>query len=172
MTAELTIGQVDRNIQEREHELYETPPDENGWQHTNCRVCGPGPLKRGLIPSQHNHVFYRTEQKVLADEYGVHRWEERVECPPKEAQVVSSELDESRGCHTVMLDIDIRSRLIESSTPGHHHLYIDKVMSWRKYKRLLRAMYKAGIIEKGYYQVSVKRKATHLRPPWVEKSAG
>lgn len=68
-----------------------------------------------------------------------------------------------------MLDIDMSCRLIETSTPGHHHLYIDQPMTWRRYKRLLKALVKAGIIEKNYYKASLARKGTHLRPPWNEK---
>jgi hypothetical protein len=73
------------------------------------------------------------------------------------------------GTHTPLLDIDMPAALIPSSTEGHYHLYIDKEMTWREYKRFLKAMMKAGIIEKGYYKVSVKRKATQLRLPWIKK---
>ena len=160
--ASWTPGLVDRDIQEREHLLF---PDEK-HQHLNCRVCGPGPLGRGEVPSKFLHVFYRVN--LEHDGYGV--YEHRVECGAPRATIVSSELDLERGTHTPMLDIDVPARLVESSTPGHSHLYIDVQMPWRKYKRLLKALMKAGIIEEGYYKMSVKRKATHLRPPWVDKN--
>lgn len=161
-----TYGKIDRDIQEREHFLY---PDQI-HSHVNCRTCGPGPLKRGVIPSKFHHIFYRTNHELCIDDYGSSfKVEVRAECKAEDAQVVSSELDEQRGMHTPMLDVDIPMRLVESSTPGHSHLYFDVVMPWRKYRRLLKALAKAGIIEQNYYKVSVKRKGTHLRPPWIDK---
>lgn len=75
------------------------------------------------------------------------------------------------GWHTVMLDIDMPVRVVPSSTEGHCHLYIDKPMPWWRYRRLLRALKAAGIIEPGYYSASIARRATHLRLPWVQKEA-
>lgn len=157
-----TPGAIERDIQEREHALF---PDET-FEHTNCRACGPGPLKRGIVPSRFKHVFYRED--LSQDIYG---WGTKVrkETSAVLANLVSSELDDKRGWHTPMLDIDLPARLIESSSPGHYHLYIDKPMPWWKYKRLMRALMMAGIIEKNYYKMSVKRKGSHLRPPWVDK---
>lgn len=74
-----------------------------------------------------------------------------------------------KGMHSVMLDIDKKCLLVPSSTSGHFHLYVDTVMPWRKYKRLLRALARADLIEPGYYKASVARKGTHLRLPWVKK---
>lgn len=165
MKLKTTVGGIERDIQEREHALY--PNDDH--RHTNCRVCGPGPLKRGEIPSKFSHIFYRTDHVLRTDDYGSYRTEVRKECSAEICQVVSSELDDRRGIHTPILDIDVPARLIESSTPGHSHLYIDVPMPWRKYRRLLKALYKAGLIEKNYYKLSVKRKGTHLRPPWSDK---
>lgn len=132
-----------------------------------------------VIPSELSHATYRVP--ALDRPYGVMS-EERQRTRIEDSHIVSSEvLDSSMGhlpncstCpptgkHSVMLDIDIPAKLIPSSTEGHSHLYIDKEMSWREYRKLLRALMKAGIIEKGYYEVSVKRKATHLRLPWVKK---
>lgn len=164
----MTIAQIERDIHEREHALY---PDEK-HNHLNCRVCGPGPLKRGQVPSAFNHIFYKTGKELRHDDYGgTFTVETRQECKAEDAQVVSSELDDARGWHAPALDIDVLAHLIESSTPGHGHLYIDVKMPWRKYRRLLRALWKAGIIEKNYYKVSVKRKGTHLRPPWSDKTS-
>ena len=56
-----------------------------------------------------------------------------------------------------------------SSTPGHSHLYVDAPMPWRRYKRLLRACMKAGLIEKSWYKASVRSRTTYLRPPWRSK---
>jgi hypothetical protein len=61
------------------------------------------------------------------------------------------------------LDIDFHAELIPSSTPDHFHLYLNKPMTWRKYKFLLWALYKTGIIESGFYQASLARGRTQLR---------
>lgn len=71
--------------------------------------------------------------------------------------------------HTVAIDVDHPVRLIESTTLGHYHLLIDVPMPWWKYRRLLKALKVAGIIEPGYYSAAVGRRATFLRMPWVKK---
>ncbi|MCU6480516.1 hypothetical protein [Arthrobacter sp. A2-55] len=76
-----------------------------------------------------------------------------------------------RRLHRPMLDIDFPAALIPSSTPGHFHLYLDKPMPWEKYRDLLTALGKAGILEPGYVNVSRERKYTALRLPWVKKPA-
>lgn len=163
----MTLAQTSRDIQEREHELY---PLAKNFGHRNCRVCGPGVLKNGEVPSSFNHIFYKTDRVLLTDEYGGSWWgEQRKECMPEYAQVVSSEIDDKRGRHTIMVDVDLPARLVETTTPGHHHLYIDLELSWWKYRRLLRALMRAGVVSKGYYKMSLQRKATHLRPPWATK---
>lgn len=131
------------------------------------------------IPSRFPHATYKVE--ALERPYGEIE-EKRHRAPVKQSHIVSSEISggeqcgnsecmgcEPTGMHSVLLDIDMPAALIPSSTEDHYHLYIDKKMSWRQYKRFLRAMMKAGIIEKGYYKVSVKRKATQLRLPWIKK---
>ena len=85
------------------------------------------------------------------------------------ANVVHSRISGTDDRHTIMLDLDLSAALFPSSTPGHFHLYIDKVMPWRKYKRLLKALAKAGVIEHGYYKASVGRRGTCLRLPGVSK---
>lgn len=71
--------------------------------------------------------------------------------------------------HAPVLDFDFPVEVVPSTTPGHHHVYLDKVMTWRQYKRVLRAMMRAGLIEKGYYETSVKHGYTTVRAPWVKK---
>lgn len=80
------------------------------------------------------------------------------------ANLVASELE--NGNHAPALDIDLPCQLIESQTPGHYHLYIAKEMSWRKYKRLLKELAKAGILEKRYVKHSIKKKKSCLRTPY------
>lgn len=91
-----------------------------------------------------------------------------------QANCISSRLagqDEERTdmMHTVIVDIDHPVRVVESSTPGHYHLYIDVPIPWSQYEPLLAALANAGVMEEGYYRAAVRREATHLRLPWVAK---
>lgn len=85
-----------------------------------------------------------------------------------EAHIVLSFSKETR-VHRPVLDIDFPVAVLPSSTPGHFHLYIDKPLSWSKYRRLLMALADAGIIEDGYASVSMDREYTSVRLPWVKK---
>lgn len=90
----------------------------------------------------------------------------------EKANAVSSEIVTwplHKGEHAVLLDLDHRCWLFDSSSPGHYHLYIDVSISWRRYKKLLKALMRAGIIEKGYYKASISRGATFLRTPDTRK---
>lgn len=84
-----------------------------------------------------------------------------------EANLVSSRL--VNDMHAPALDIDLPCKLIESSTPGHFHLYIEKEITWRRYKVLLTALAEAGIIESGYAQSSIRKGQSFLRKPGVKK---
>lgn len=75
----------------------------------------------------------------------------------------------NKGLHAPTLDIDLPCYLIQSTTPGHCHLYIDRKMSWDKYSELLVVMGHVGILQPGYVDLSLKRGATHLRKPDVHK---
>jgi hypothetical protein len=72
--------------------------------------------------------------------------------------------------HWPAIDIDHRIRAVPSGSPGCNHLYIDVPMHWKKYKKLLKALVEAGLVEKGYYKMAKKNKETHLRLP--EKPKG
>lgn len=78
-----------------------------------------------------------------------------------------------RGYHTIMIDVDVPAKLVPSTTPGHHHLYvgIDPV-PWEDYEAWLKASAKIGLIEYGYLHASSNRKASFLRLPWVQKKEG
>lgn len=94
--------------------------------------------------------------------------------PFGEPNVVSSELAGTglgtNALHAPALDIDIPCRYVESSTPGHGHLYFDSLkLTWRSYAKLLLALHEAGIIETGYLEASLERGATFLRMPGVKK---
>jgi hypothetical protein len=76
---------------------------------------------------------------------------------------------EDEPFHTPVLDIDVPAQLVQSSTPGKHHLYIDAPMTWDTYVKLLDAMQAAGILEPGYVSASKERGFTAVRLPWVSK---
>jgi hypothetical protein len=71
--------------------------------------------------------------------------------------------------HKVVLDIDLPARLLPSSTPGHHHLFIDKAIPWDDYVNLLEALAACGLVERGYVYASKERGYTCVRLPWVKK---
>lgn len=83
----------------------------------------------------------------------------------EKANAISSRVDTGRYVHMPAIDIDHPCRLVRSSTPGHHHLYVDVPMAWWRYRLLLWAMVRAGIVEPGYYRCAVARRATYLRAP-------
>jgi hypothetical protein len=86
-----------------------------------------------------------------------------------EANIITSQLADKPGYHTVMLDLDVPAKLVPSSTDGNSHLYIDVEVDWHSYVRLLHALAECGIIERGYLNVSVKNHLTSLRLPWVKR---
>lgn len=74
------------------------------------------------------------------------------------------------GWHRPVLDIDMPCMLIESSTPGHHHLIIDAPMKWDHYEKLLNCLADVGIMQRGFVDVSIKRQRSWLRTPWTRKN--
>jgi hypothetical protein len=116
---------------------------------------------------QPRRTFWRTENVLVSGRYGGWTDEKRDQVPEMEANVVSSLTTDGR--HMPALDLDVPASLLPSSTPGHWHLYIDVPMSWWRYRRLLHQLYKAGIIEKGFYELAMSRKQTFVRRPGITK---
>lgn len=86
------------------------------------------------------------------------------------ANLIGSQLQTTDGVlHAPVIDVDFPCRVIPSSTDGHYHLYIDKPMDWKQYQKFLKAMYEAGIIEKGYYNSAMKTKQSLVRKPGAYK---
>jgi hypothetical protein len=86
-----------------------------------------------------------------------------------EANCISSLL--TNGKHAPLLDHDCKHEYVPSSTPGHGNLYLDVELTWRQYRRLLKALRRAGVLEKGYVGAALKRKHNELRLPHVKKPA-
>lgn len=94
-----------------------------------------------------------------------------IQCPEERANLVCSRVasDAWGGSsqHMPCIDIDLPIRAVESRTPGHFHLYIDKAISWPHYARILTALADAGIVEQGYLDASLMHGATFVRKPPV-----
>lgn len=89
-------------------------------------------------------------------------------CEPEIANIVCSDTNVA-NMHLPVIDFDFDAQLVPSSTQGHHHLYINKPVTKRQYKRLLKAMVKAGLVEKGYCTSFKHRGYTAVRKPGVHK---
>lgn len=88
----------------------------------------------------------------------------------EDADIVTSEIAFRDGTrHKIVLDIDMPVKVVDSSTPGHHHLFIDKELSWAEYKSLLHLLAELGVIEYGYVGASLERGFTGVRLPWKKK---
>lgn len=75
----------------------------------------------------------------------------------------------TRVWHRPVLDLDIPHHLVESSTDGHSHLYLDIDLTWEDYKKLLSVLEEVGIIQKGFYDSAIRNEASAVRLPWVKK---
>lgn len=102
---------------------------------------------------------------------GAEAWSSKVEDERGPYCVVRNKMEVMgyEAQHIVALDIDVRTALIPSSSPGHYHLVFDRQVSWSVYTNLLRAMAEAGLVEWGYYDAAISRGETFLRLPWIKK---
>ena len=90
--------------------------------------------------------------------------------PWTEADCVISEVNTfGAKRHAPVIDLDLPVRLIPSTTPGHFHLYIDRLMSAEDMFDLLDTMARVGLVEPGYAEVSRARGYSSVRLPWVKK---
>ena len=159
-----------RFIRDQEHELW--PDKKLGHLHRSIPICGPGPLMQGKVPSAYTHPMLIKMQERYFDGYETSVRDKYAPTTPDLAQYVGSLIIDDPNHpihHTVMLDLDYPVTLVESTSTGHYHLYIDKPVPWPQYKRLLTALWKAGLIETGYYKQARELGQTFLRPPWVKK---
>lgn len=72
--------------------------------------------------------------------------------------------------HTVV--IEVPHQYVESTHSGHGHLYIDVPMSKWRWLLLMARLYRAGVIELGYFVWSIRRGGNFVRLPGVEKMPG
>lgn len=108
-------------------------------------------------------TFWRITQQSQRTETGyTAQKEERVLVPNDRADLVSSQTQMEKW-HLPAIDFDFPAKLIPSKTEGHFHLFLEQPVKWKKYKKVLKAMAEAGLINPGYYTMSVKRKQSFLR---------
>lgn len=108
----------------------------------------------------------------LADAQVVTSWTGDREAPPATTPMDWSALaDLPETFHRPVLDIDFPMAIVPSTTPGHGHLYLDKVLTWSQYVKLLEVLAEVGVLEDGYVQASIAREFTSVRLPWVKKPA-
>jgi len=101
---------------------------------------------------------------VVAEEYN--QYGERVggEASSEwDSAMVSSRRNDGQHVPVIDLDHDL-FRLIPSGTPGHFHLYINKVMSWEQFKAILDALLAADLIEQEWYAAVVVDQQALVRP--------
>ena len=115
--------------------------------------------------------LWRTDRPLAKDSQD-DTWEEPERKPATHdnATLVSSKIDvPGMDIHLPVIDLDVEAHLVPSSTPGHHHLYINYAVPWDKYVTLLEAMADCGIVQRNYVKHSVRRAATVVRYPGVTK---
>ena len=91
---------------------------------------------------------------------------------PNYANLVTSKVYEIDGVdfHTPILDLDLDAKLLPSTTHGHYHLYIDKVMPEEDYRKLIDVLVEVGILQKGIKEYQMDEEGfTAARLPGIKK---
>lgn len=63
----------------------------------------------------------------------------------------------------------IGGHVVQSSTPGHFHLYINTRVKWANYQFLLECLGETQVISASYAEFSIARRESYLRFPGVTK---
>lgn len=116
-----------------------------------------------------NHMTVRTTLRGESDDQPGEPWKSH---PIETANLITSKAEEypyGTEYHRPVLDIDFEARLIPSSTPGHYHLYLDKLIPKQTYMNLLTVLKQAGIIQHGFADAAEQRGASSVRLPWIMK---
>lgn len=109
----------------------------------------------------------------LRNDGNYNKLDKRQECSQDDANMVSSLAWEDpvtgKRLHYPCLDIDFEAELIPSSTPGHYHLYLKKLLDEEAYTEVITVLAKHGILQGGIERQIKDRKETTLRLPHVKK---
>lgn len=65
----------------------------------------------------------------------------------------------------IELIFDVPVVLVPSKTQGHFHLYINHETTWRKYRNLLMAMYKASLVHGSFCEMCFSARMSFVRKP-------
>ena len=85
------------------------------------------------------------------------------------SNLVSSRIKGTPDLHLPAIDLDFPCTLVPSRTEGHFHLYLDRPLTWDRYKVILDAFLEAGLIDVGWHRQALKDKQTYLRTgPYVQ----
>lgn len=146
-----------------EHSLpedeYEDAPDEMPWAH------------QSPMPGQvYAHVDFNEKPPVDEDGKPIKYVMPDAVANLHDANLITSRVQDSDK-HKIILDIDFPVKVIQSTTPGHYHLYIDKEIEFYALEDLLITMSAVGIVEHGYARASIQRGYTAVRLPWIKKEA-
>lgn len=125
---------------------------------------GPRTLPTGLPDPLPRGTFAMREWSSLHG-YSVVTGVDLQRVPVEEAELIGSDIGD--GMHAPVLDLDVPHVLVASARPGHSHLYLDVPMTWRRYRRLLRALAAAGIVERSWAKAAIKGRRSLVRAPWA-----
>lgn len=118
------------------------------------RPLNRGPRKLWHVPAMHPDYGTDDEKHPRKEVDDVER-----------ADVIGAQAGDGRWYPA--LDIDWPCQLVESETPGHHHLLIDVGIEWEHYRAILEALGAAGILNPGYVSASIERYDTFIAVrPW------
>ena len=97
---------------------------------------------------------YKKQWFSYGSGYDIWTTEETVECPEFEASLIGSRIKDSK-LHLVVLDVDMGVEVRNSKTPGHYHLIFEKPVKWRKYKRVIKTLAKAGVVDEKWARATI-----------------
>lgn len=137
----------------------------------NCDWCRRKAEKIGVIeeekvPINRTYWYSANMNRGLPGDYE-NPVNDVQETAVSDANLISSLCDD--GQHAPVLDIDFDAELVESSSPGHYHLYFNKKIPWERYEEVLRVLGEAGLLETGWVKASIARQQSLLRKPGTLK---
>lgn len=113
-----------------------------------------------------SNVFYRAKLKTdSGDPDGFSK--KLTEVHPLDANLISSE--KANGKHVLMLDLDQKSFITDSSTGQHRHVYIDADLDLDALKEIVDVLAKHGILQQGIKKQLESSNCLTFRPPGVTK---
>lgn len=144
--------------------------DESNLDSQHAAKGQQTPAERELQASLRTHTgdYPSTDTVVLGDfgrADGVTSWDKESSDIARAARPDLPRVE----LHRPVLDIDLPAVLIPSSTEGHFHLVIDKLIPWDSYLELLNVLADVGIIESGYVEACEDQGYSSVRLPWVKK---